>query len=201
MVPESFHNFYIAAGQVAGALIGLLFVAVQLSPDKAIGRGASVVQQFKVSVAFSALTNTLFVSLIALLPGTNLALGSIILAVLGLSSMVGLVVLGIRERGWRALRPGPLVLPVILAAVFGDQVHNGFQLLGSPHDTSAVSGQAFLMLAFFGIAIARAWDLLGGPASGLVGTVRTVIQERASRQADEQPATGKGLAGADGEER
>jgi hypothetical protein len=50
------------------------------------------------------------------------------------------------------------------------------------------------MIAFFGIAIARAWDLLGGPATGLLGTVQTLVQQRTSREADERPATGRGAA-------
>jgi hypothetical protein len=53
VVPDSFHDFYIGAGQVAGVLIGRLFVAIQLSPVKAVGRGASAGQQLKVGTAFA----------------------------------------------------------------------------------------------------------------------------------------------------
>ena len=41
MVPDDFTGYFAAAGTAAGALIGLLFVAVSLRPETVLGRGAS----------------------------------------------------------------------------------------------------------------------------------------------------------------
>ena len=41
MVPQEFHEFFSACAAVSGALIGLLFVAVSVAPDRLVGRGAA----------------------------------------------------------------------------------------------------------------------------------------------------------------
>jgi hypothetical protein len=40
MVPASYHSFFSDAAQVAGTLIGLLFVAVSLTPERLGGNDA-----------------------------------------------------------------------------------------------------------------------------------------------------------------
>ena len=189
MVPGSFHDFFIGAGQVAGALVGLLFVAIQISPDKVIGRGARIEQRLKVATAFSALIDTLFLSLAALLPDTNLGQVGVILAILGLSSMLGLLLLTVWERGWRALRPRGLIFPLTLSVVFGFQLYDGIRLVRSPQDVAGVNALATLAMILFAIAITRAWDLVGAPAAGLLATVGKLTERKAAPQTEDQEPT------------
>lgn len=58
---------------MAGALIGLLFVAISVSPEKIAGAKAIAEHQVRAAAAFSVLVDTLVIALIALLPEARLA--------------------------------------------------------------------------------------------------------------------------------
>jgi hypothetical protein len=68
MVPANFHDFFNGCASVAGALIGLLFVALSVSPEKLTGEDARTDHQARAAAAFSALVNTLVIALVGLLP-------------------------------------------------------------------------------------------------------------------------------------
>ena len=80
VVPVSFHDFFSGCATVAGALIGLLFVALSVSPEKLTGDDARAEHQVRAGAAFSALVNTLVIALVALLPGASLGQAGIIVA-------------------------------------------------------------------------------------------------------------------------
>lgn len=61
----SFTAFFTGTATVAGALVGLLFVALSVSPAQLRGVHASLEHQTIASTAFTALTDALFISLIA----------------------------------------------------------------------------------------------------------------------------------------
>jgi hypothetical protein len=90
MVPQEFHEFFSASAAVSGALIGLLFVAVSVAPDRLVGRGATVQAQIIAAGAFTAFTNALFVSLGSLLPGANLGTIAAVVSIAALSTTAGL---------------------------------------------------------------------------------------------------------------
>jgi len=63
MVPASFLDFFNGCASVAGALIGLLFVALSVSQEKLTGDDARTEHQVRAAAAFSALVNTLVIAL------------------------------------------------------------------------------------------------------------------------------------------
>jgi hypothetical protein len=79
MVPQDFHEFFLGSATVSGALIGLLFVAVSVAPERLVSRTAPAEPQVIAASALTAFTNTLFVSLAALIPGVNV--GAVAIAV------------------------------------------------------------------------------------------------------------------------
>ena len=192
MVPASYHDFFSACATVAGALIGLLFVAISISPAKLSGPGAENDHQLKAAMAFSALVNTLVISLVTLLPGASLSLTVIILAAAGLSSTVGLIILLLRDTRLR-VRLDQLILPTVLLALYGLQLAGGVGLGGSPRNPGHLSSLGGLCIGFFGFAIARAWALVGARNSSLLAAVVEVA--RRPGDPDALPAARSGEAG------
>ena len=194
MVPVSYHDFFGGCATVAGALIGLLFVAISVSPEKLAGDKASADHQVKAGAAFSALINTLVIALVALMPGTGLSAASIALSSTGLASTVGLIIFLWREHTER-IRLGQVVLLVALIVLYGLQLANGTQLDGSARDVSAVDNQGVLLIVFFLFAIARAWQLIGARDTSLLSTVAVMAQRQVSRdihstEGDQAPSAG-----------
>lgn len=171
MVPAGYHDFFSGCASVAGALIGLLFVALSVSLGKLTGADASAEHQVRAAAAFSALVNTLVVALSALLPGTSLADVGITLGAAGLATTAGLVIVLYREHKQQVGR-GDIRLLAILAALYGLQLANAVQLDGTSHGTGGVSRQAWLLIFFFLFGIARSWQLAGARSIALSSAVR-----------------------------
>jgi Ohr subfamily peroxiredoxin len=170
MVPVSYHDFFGGCATVAGALIGLLFVAISVSPEKLTGDRAVVDHQVKAGAAFSALVNTLLISLVALLPSGGIADTVTIVAAVGLSSTVGLIIIGYRERQDR-MRPRQILMLLVLLVMYGLQLANGIRLEGSPSNAGLINDEGVLAIVFFVFAIERAWQLVGARETGLLAVV------------------------------
>lgn len=177
MVPLSYHDFFAGCATVSGALIGLLFVAISVSPAKLAGDRASTDHQVKAGAAFSALVNTLVIALVALMPGTGLGYTAIILAAAGLSTSAGLIILLYRERQEK-VRPGQVVLLVVLIALYGLELVYGILLNASPRDVNQVGNLGTLAIFFYLFAIARAWQMVGARDTGLLSTAAEMAQRR-----------------------
>src|SRR5579862_8158803 len=81
VVPDSYDGYFTASTAAAGALIGLLFVAVALRPDSVFGAHASHTGRVRAGSAFTGLVNAFFISLIALIPDANLGYPAVVLGV------------------------------------------------------------------------------------------------------------------------
>ncbi len=60
MVPATFANFFLATAGAGGTLIGLLFVAVSINPERIFSEGAPKERQAVASGAFTVLVNAFF---------------------------------------------------------------------------------------------------------------------------------------------
>jgi hypothetical protein len=182
MAPVSYHEFFNGCASVAGALIGLLFVAISVSPAKLTGDEASIPHTVTAATAFSALVNALVIALVGLLPGGDIGSTAIALALVGLTSTTGLAFLLYRTRKGkvRLVQFVPLAVPLIL---YGLQLANGIWIDMAPYNVGRIDNQAVLSIIFFVFAIARAWRLVGVPDSDLV---RALAQAwRAARSGDD----------------
>jgi hypothetical protein len=176
MVPASFANFFLATAGAGGALIGLLFVAVSLNPERVFSEGAPRERRAVTSGAFTALVNAFFISTAALIPGINLGYVAAIMAVLGLlnSVRVGMDLLRYQLRRRRGPRDLALriaraaVVTVFSFAIYSFELSNAWDLLHNPGTTGDLDALCALILAIYGVGLTRAWQLLGGPHSGFL---------------------------------
>ena len=190
MVPLSFHDFFSGCATIAGALIGLLFVALSVSPEYMRGENARTDHQVRAGAAFSALVNTLILALLALLPTTDLGTVGIILAGIGLGTTAALIFALARED--RRIGRADLIMFLALLVLYGLQLANALKLERTPHNVSLVVNQGELAVGFFLFSIARSWQLVGAREFSLVTEVASMIH----RAADNSPhLTGGGQPG------
>jgi hypothetical protein len=178
-----YSSFFDQGAEIAGTLIGLLFVAISLSPHDR----QAVPFRVHTAAAFTALIDALVVSLTALLPGDSVGTAALAASIAGLSTTVGLTVLSIqRWPGRRYLRD--LAAIPFLAAAFLIQLLDSTHLLISAARPGALRTQAVLVIAFFLIAIACAWQLIGTRGSMLLSIIaETASRHRADRTSGPQP--------------
>jgi hypothetical protein len=190
VVPASFHDFFNGCASVAGALIGLLFVALSVAPEKLTGDDARTEHQARAAAAFSALVNTLVIALAGLLPGTSLGDVGIILSGAGLATTAGLIIVLYREQR-RKMSRGDVRMLVILLVLYILQLANAAQINGSPHDVGGVSRQGGLAILFFLFGIARSWQLVGARNISLASTVTAMLQRSAGQDQPAAPPSGE----------
>jgi hypothetical protein len=127
--------------------------------------------QAKAASAFTALANVFFVSLVALIPHTGLGIPVLVMSTFALLNTVQMGRDLWRSEGRRARLGWALVLSGLV--VYGFELRLGWELFRNPAGMGSegyLDALAFLMLGIYGIALARAWELLGAvPRRGLLG--------------------------------
>ena len=183
MVPQAFHEFFSASAAVSGALIGLLFVAISVAPDRLVGRGASVRTQSIAAGAFTAFTNALFISLGALLPDTNLGIVTTVVAVIALSTTVGLAALLWVRRRQELVGIRTVYLLAAATALYGAELVYAVWLVVDPGDRTAVQLLAYFTLGLFAIGLGRSWELLGARGRGVMDALWHWAEDRQRERA------------------
>ncbi|MFJ1598564.1 hypothetical protein [Streptomyces sp. NPDC088261] len=173
MVGENYHDFFLGSASAVGALIGLLFVAISVTPKAVTGKSEHHKERLKAATAMSAFLDALVVSMVALMPGDNLGTGSSIMAVAGILSTAALAVTGLRAGVLRdPARPlfrWALLISAFLA-LYTIQLVSALQINGTASDATHVKTHAILVIFMFIMGISRAWELVGGSSPRLIAT-------------------------------
>jgi hypothetical protein len=186
----SYTGFFAGSAGVSGALVGLLFVALSVSPERLKATRESAEHQAIAATAFTALTDALFLSMSGLLPGNGTQTASLVLGLISLSSTVGLIV-----RLWQARSSGTLsrrwpVLLLLIFTVYATQAATSFitSTTAQAHSLAAV-----FVFILFAVGIARSWELLGLRGGGVLdllvsGVDKAATAHRSGKDADKPTA-------------
>jgi hypothetical protein len=181
VAPERFHEFFVASAGVAGALIGLLFVAISVAPERLLGPDAAVSHRVRASTALSAFSNALSISLFALVPDIDLGWTAVVVAIVGLLFVAGALfsLLRVRREQPGALRDASFLFGLLVVLLL--QLRFGQRLADDAGDHGAVTGLCVLVIVCFLVGIARAWELIGGPSFGVGNQLFAALRGRRER--------------------
>jgi hypothetical protein len=187
-----YREFFAAVAASAGALTGLLFVAVTVTSRERQKAGPAVIGQVRAAAALMAFSNALAVSLFALAPGTGVRWPAAILGVIGLLFTAA---------GTRSILSSPsttnqrfrqLRLLSLMLLIFGTELVTGIVLIADPRRTTAVDVLCDALVVSVLVGIARAWELVGDRSTGIIASLAvlahhapgTVGQDAAGRADD-----------------
>jgi hypothetical protein len=157
-----FHDFFIASVGAAAALIGLLFVAVSIAPEKTFGESADRVRRADAERAFAALGNVFFVSLAALLPRASLEV-IIIIATLTLIQVSGVALKSWRSRDKAHLRADFWTqIGLLSVAIYAFQLSLAVRMVLG---IDVRDGLIWFVFGLYSYALGTSWKLLGAEKS------------------------------------
>jgi len=173
IVPATFNSYFGAIANAGGALIGLLFVAMSINPERVSG-AAHPMRRRLASSTFTALAYGFFISIAALVPGANVGYVTLLMSLIGVVSNAESAWHEVRDQhADRVSRPRRLTLLWILVIVslsvglYTYEAVLAVLLIIHPHDVAFVGDLTTVLMAIYGIGLTRAWQLLGAPRSVL----------------------------------
>jgi hypothetical protein len=178
MTPPSFDTFLAASAGVAGALIGLLFVAVSVAQERLTSENSNPAHRVRASAALTSFGNALAVALFGLVPGEGLRGPAFVVALLGLLFVAASLLLLFRVRRSHPVPASDVLFLAGLLAVFGLQLYYALRLMTDARDIGAARGIGVLIIVCFFIGIARAWELVGGPSISLGRELIAIVRAR-----------------------
>jgi hypothetical protein len=154
VVPGGIVGYFAATAAAAGALIGLLFVAVSLHPDLIFGDQAAPRARRLAESSFTGLVNTFFLSLVALIPQTNLGYPAAILAALSFYTTL--------TRHLRTEKTSQLTVLLSTFVIYLVEFGLGIAAIILPSNVNLVYLLGYVVIAALSVALSRAWALLAG---------------------------------------
>jgi hypothetical protein len=186
VVPDNIHEFFMTSGGAAGALIGLLFVAISVSSARLEQHTVDAqLHRIRASASLTAFTNALAVSLFSLIPGHKIGPTAFVVAAIGLFFVLASLVSLLRRKllWWKMVRDAGFI--VGLTVVLFIQLYEGIRVWMHPGDSGSVDTIAILVVICFFIGVARAWELIRGPEIGLVQELSAYLGAGREEKADE----------------
>lgn len=164
MVPDSFYTFF--ATSAGAALIGLLFVAISITPESIVKEEASPERRATANNTFTALLNAFFISLGALIPGANVGIIIIVFGLLSLSNGLGVNVqllrtLTKRQQLRRRKLIGNLVSILAPIGLYGYECFVAVQLILARDHSGLIVNITIILISIYGWGIEQAWEMLG----------------------------------------
>ena len=192
MVTGDYRELFATAAAAAGALTGLLFVAMSVTSQRALVSGPPIIRQIRASAALLAFTNTLAISLFGLVPGTNIGYPAIVVAVIGIMFTAAAMRSILASHASPAVIRNQIELIVILVLVCVTELVAGVIVLANPASTSSVQIIGYAVVTSTLVGIGRAWEFIGERETGILASLgilagRPGTADDAGRPATERP--------------
>lgn len=207
MVIGAYRDLFAAVAGSAGALTGLLFVAVSVVPRHDGVPRLAVIQQVRAAAALLAFANALAISLYGLVPGTNVGYPAAVMGIIGLLFTAAGARSILSSRSTRRQQNQQVELIIFLLAIFGAELGGGIALIADSHRSTPTQIIGYAMVSSLFIGIARAWELVGDRDTGirasiavLAGRIPGPEPTPAPETADAPEATAVGRASASAHE-
>jgi len=189
MIPGDYRDMLVAIATSAGALTGLLFVALSVAPRRERDLGPRVIRQIRAAAALLAFSNALAVSLFSLVPGTNVGYPSIALGVIGIAFTAAAMRSILTSPANAVQKRRQTSLISILLLIFGTELIGGIiaiaQPISNPPDSIGYALAASLLVGIF-----RAWELVGDIDTGLMTSIAVLTGHGPQVQPDDSATTG-----------
>jgi len=201
VVAENMRDFFTASASVAGALIGLLFVAISVAANRLRDDADGQLHRIRAVAALTAFTNALSVSLFALIPGHKIGWTAVSVAAVGLAFVAAslLSLVRLRQVGWRTAGDGLFLVGLVVIFVY--QLIEGLAVTAGQDVSGAVDTIAILVVICFLVGIGRAWELIGGPSIGLRQEVTALVRNHGDTADPDQGHAPPQPPGSDGDDR
>ncbi len=135
----AYRDLFAATAGAAGALTGLLFVAMSVASRQALVRGPRVIRQIRASAALLAFTNTLAIALFGLVPTTNIGYPAVVVAVIGIFFTAAAIRSIVASHAGPAQVRSQVGLIGVLLLICFTELAAGVVLLGNPASGSSAS--------------------------------------------------------------
>ena len=160
-----YENFFIASAGASAAILGLLVVAVSVANADDANPTTRELRTVLAGSAFVVLVDIFFVSLVALTGGSVVfGLSSIAMAAVGLLATRRLIPRAKRAGNFsRSARSRRLNIAFAVISVVGYSVQLGLAvaLLTNTHSAPMQRALVLVIVAFYGSALGRAWEVTG----------------------------------------
>ena len=160
-----YENFFVASAGASAAILGLLVVAVSVVNADDADPATRELRTVLAGSAFLVLVDIFFVSIVALIGGAAVfGVASLVMAIVGLLATRRLIPRARRAGNFsRASRSRNLNLAFAAISIVGYSVQLGLAvaLLTDTHSAALQRALVLVIVAFYGSALGRAWEVTG----------------------------------------
>ena len=175
MVTGAYRDLFVAIAGAAGALTGLLFVALSVAPRPRIAGHPNVIRQVRAAAALVAFTNALAVSLFGLVPHNLVGYPAAVASIGGLLFTLGGLRSILSDPVARPRVLGQISLILLLLTAFGVEAVAGVISIMRPHSVVPIDVIGNVLAASLLIGVARSWELVGDRDTGIASSIAALI--------------------------
>lgn len=167
----TYRELFAATAAAAGALTGLLFVALSVAPGRRRAFEHLAIQQVRVSAALLAFVNALAISLYSLVPGTRAGYPAAVMGVIGLLFTAAAIRTIRSSQATPRQQRQQVGLVVLLVLIFGAELAGGVASLANPRSVTPLEVISYAVVTSLIVGIERAWELVGDRDTGIVASL------------------------------